>query len=135
MNRTGQWPHRIRISVSALMLALCTCGCFSFGSESGFKAAKRLAPGLSRADALSILGEKGDCSIRKEVHRSPDGTWQGLVDHAELEWLREVESSHGSKLQLYVLVDRRWGWMGWDEFYLCFDQQDRLCDFVQRHLD
>ncbi len=90
---------------------------------------------MKRPDVLEVLGSHGTTSISKDLLRPEGSEWVYGVDETERARLSRVEDENGVRVSRFVIVDRAWGMIGLDRFLLFLSRDDRLIDFIHRHLD
>ena len=134
---------RFIVTFVGLALSLALAGCVTLGRESGLRVQQRLLPGMEKERALLMLSDNATIMSTSEFTKVSDGSWsaskgskyQSASQYKADASVAEVESRTKREVVKMLMVDRAWGWMGWDVFLLYFDRHDRLIAKDMIHLD
>jgi hypothetical protein len=122
-----------------LFLAGCAllAGCFGLsggpisGRKTGFRVASQLKAGMSRAEAFARLAEGGALISTSHFIRDEKGAFV-LVDGrggdvaALHKYISAAPAQDAERVKHAYAVGRSWGFFGYDDFYLFFDDADIL---------
>jgi hypothetical protein len=116
---------------------LQTTGCYALlGSDHNHTVAKRLRPGMPLEECRSILATGGQIANEQDVPLASDESRSSFQrDEAAFAALQRIEQQSGVRVARVTNMHRHWGFMGFGDFWLYFDEGGHLLDFWLFHVN
>ena len=133
--------------IVAILVLASLCGCVGVtggrisGRKHGFDVSKKIIPGMTFQEVQAILADGGapypaEAFVLNAggVFAPADPDQKGRVDMAlrEMKKLSEADQNRVTKI---VTQSRGWGFFGFDDFYLYFDEKETLVGHAMLHFN